>query len=211
MYPNLPTELRDQGGDPIRSIEDVMRLINPQTGKKFETEEEAGLWFLQANNQFKENISQIEKHIEQIAEVNVSLKDQSDVITGEFGELLNHPDFKDKRAELWAEYAKTLKTDPKTGVITEAPISLEKYYRTTLEPYIHLARELEAREAATTGDAKAQAEADAKAKTEADAKRQQNRADRSPIYGGGTDKGNENPEDKEWAEAEAAVFGNQVK
>lgn len=210
MFSEVPTQLQDTDGDPISTIEDVMRLINPQTGEQFKTEEEAGMWLLAAQQQFNKNLESINQQVDQIAETNIDLKDQSDAITYEYGELLKHPDMKELRDQLWAEYSKTLVKDEKTGIIMKAPVSLETFYRTALEPYANLARELESREQKSEADTQAQAAADAKAKEDAEKDRQQKRADRSDIYGGGTNK-NEDPADKEWGEAEEAVFGKQLR
>jgi len=207
MFADIPTELKDADGDPIKSVDDVVKLMNPQTGAAF-TPEEAALWLTSARQQFSENLAATEKQIEQIAEVNIDLKDQSDVILGNFGELLKAmPDVRDA---VWAEFSKTLVKDPKTGIIIGAPVSLKNFYTTALKPYATLAESLEATEATRVADA-AKATADAAAATAAaEAAKRQNRADRSDIYGGGkTDTMDE--DEKEWAGAAEAVFGKLKK
>lgn len=196
IFADVPTELQDADGDPIRTVEDVMKLKNPRTGEAF-TEEEAGMWLLSAQQQFNRNLAEVDKRVEQIADVNLDLKDQADSITYEYGELLKQmPELRDK---LWAEYEKTLVKDEKSGLILQAPVSLEGFYRTLLEPYAQMGRRAEEDEAT-------KAAAEAEAKKQEEQQRQQKRADRSDIYRGGkTD--NEDPEDKEWAEAAKTVFG----
>jgi len=76
MFAAIPTQLADKDGDPIRGIDDVMKLVNPRTGVAF-TEEEAGMWFLSAKQQFDQNSAAIENQIAQIAEVNLDLKRSS--------------------------------------------------------------------------------------------------------------------------------------
>lgn len=202
MFADIPTELRDHDGDPIRGIEDVMKLINPRTvnseefpnGRAF-TEEEAGMWLLSAQQQFNQNIAQVDKQIEQIAEVNIDLKDQADSVSYEYGELLKAmPELRD---QIWAEFEKTLVKDEKSGIITKAPVSLERFYKIALQPYAKLAQNLETEEAAKQA---------AEAKAAEEAKKKNERADRSDIFGGGNTDTTD-PEDKEWNDAAVTVFG----
>lgn len=201
MFKDTPQVLQDADGDPIKSIEDVMRLINPRTGEAF-TEEEAGMWLLSAQQQFNQNIANIDKQIEQIAEVNMDIKDQADAVGYRYGELLKEmPELRDS---LWVEYEKTLVKDDGTGIITKAPVSLESFYNMALKPYVDLADKLEA-DAATQNP---QETPEAKAKVEADAEEAKKKArqDRSDIYGGGKVEDMDD-DDKEWSDAATAVFG----
>lgn len=210
MFANVPQVLQDSDGDPIRGIDDVVKLINPRTSEPF-TEEEAGMWLLSAQQQFNQNIASVEKQIEQIAEVNVDLKDQADLVTYNYGELLKAmPELRD---EIWADYEATLIKDPETNIIIKAPISLARFYERNLKPYADVAKKLEAEEAAgdedkTDEDDKPKVDP---VKVEADTKaaRDKKRKDRSDIFGGG-DKDNDDPEDKEWGEAAETVFGPKV-
>lgn len=197
MFSEAPQQLQDSDGDPISSIEDVMALINPLTGEAF-TQEEAGIWLLSAQQKFNQNLAVQEKQIEEIAEVNVDLKDQADAVTYKYGELLKHPDMVDMRDKLWAEFEKTLVKDPASGIITKMPVSLENFYEIALAPYATMAQKLET-------DESAQATADAAAA--ANAAKAAERADRSDIFGGAKPDANADPEDKEWADAATAVFG----
>lgn len=205
MFADVPTELRDKDGDPIRTIDDVTKLINPRTGEAF-TDEEAGMWLLSAQQQFNQTLAAVEAQIEQVAEVNLDLKDQADLIRYQYGELLKAmPDLRD---ELWADYEATLVKDPASGLILRAPINLERYYARNLKPYAEKALQLE-QEAAGGGTPPAPVKPavdPAAAKAAAEAEKARKRADRSDIYGGGDNK-NEDPEDKEWNDAAVAVFG----
>lgn len=216
MFADVPTELRDADGDPINGIDDVMKLINPRTSQPF-TEEEAGMWLLSAQNQFNNNLSRIEKQVEQIADTNLALKDEADAINYRYGELLKAmPDLRDR---LWAAYQKTLVKDEKSGIIINAPVSLEEFYEIQLEPYAQLARDAEeaqnggnANPAAPTETPEQKAEREKQEKQAAEEKKRKERQDRSDIYGG-TQQEDQDPEDKEWAEAATEVFGprNQPK
>lgn len=201
MFADVPQQLQDADGDPIRTIEDVQKLINPRTGEPF-TEEEAGIWLLSAQQQFNQNMATMEKQIDEIAEVNVDLKDQVDDILYQYGELLKTlPDPNNPkvllRETLWAEYEKTLVKDEKSRIITKAPVSLKKFYEIALQPYAKLAQSLEADENAKAAE---------KAKAEEAEKKKKERQDRSDIYGG-SNADLMDPEDKEWDEAATAVFG----
>lgn len=200
MFPDMPTELRDRDGDPIRSIEDVMQLLNPNTGQRF-TEEEAGQWFLHAQQSFNRELSNAQKQVDDIAEVHLDLKDQADTIKYRYGELLKAlPEVADQVIQAYME---TLVRDEKSGVITKAPLSMEKFYDIALKPYTELAQYLEEQGSQQTPGAPAQPAVDPAKQ------RQQERADRSDIYGGSQpDLGDD--EDKEWASAAKSYFGNQL-
>jgi hypothetical protein len=196
MFADVPTQLQDKDGDPIKSIQDVMNLINPQTNEAF-TEEEAASWLLSAQQQFNQRLAGIDKEVEAIAEVNVDIKDQSDSINYQYGELLKEmPELRD---QLWAEYSKTLIIDPATNIITKMPVSLERFYDIALQPYIKLAESLEATQSAKTEADKAQAET----------KKVQNRADRSDIFGKGKITDTSSDEDKEWSAAFSEYYGDK--
>lgn len=192
MYANVPRVLSDKDGDPITSINDVMNLVNPNTGEGF-TDEEAAVWLLSAQQQFNQNLANQDKEITQIAELNLDLKDQADSISYEYGELLKAmPDLRD---QVWAEYHKTLVRDPETDIITKAPVSMESFYDMALQPYVKLAESLEAQETARLEAEKAQA----------DAQKLKNRGDRADIYGR-TDTEILDDDEKEWDAAHKAYF-----
>jgi hypothetical protein len=195
MFAEVPSELRDADGDPITSIEDVTKLINPRTGEAF-TSAEATEWLISAQQQFNQRLATIDKQVEQIAEINVDLKDQADSINYQYGELLKSmPELRD---QLWVEFEKTLVRDPNTDIITAMPVSLEKFYDMTLQPYVRLAESLEAQQVAQTTAQKA----------EADAKRVRTRADRSDIFGRGK-VDDMDAEEKEWASAAQDYYGTK--
>jgi hypothetical protein len=204
MFADVPQQLQDADGDPINGIDDVMKLINPRTKEAF-TEEEAGQWLLAAQQQFNRNLESVNKQVEQIAEANMDIKDQADIINYRYGALLKEmPEVRDR---LWVAYQKTLVKDAKTGIITKVPVSLEEFYELHLEPYAELGRQAEAEENKVTADQQKAAE---DAKLAEEEKKKKDRADRSDIFGGGkTDEAD--PEDKEWAAAAETVFGPKKK
>lgn len=203
LFADVPEYLQDADGDPIRGIEDVMGLINEKTGETF-TEEEAGLWLLNAQQQFNKAKADIEKQIESIAELNLDVKDQADAINAKYGKWLQaHTDIRD---QIWADFAKTLKVDPNTKLVIEMPMPLETFYENALGPRV----EAEVKTANDTAAAeKAKADADAKAKADAEAQRQKDRADRSDVYnppanaGAPTDK-----DEEEWDSAYDSLYPN---
>jgi hypothetical protein len=211
MFPGLPTELRDADGDPIKSIEDVMGLINNRTGEPF-TEEEAGMWLLSAQQQFNQNLAKTEKQIEDIAELQLTIKDEADYVTQKYGDLLKDEAL---REDLWARFEKTLVRDEKSGVITKMPLSLEEFYELALEPRM-AAQAAAATPAApvvpgTPADPAAAAQAATDTKAAAERARQQNRADRSDIYAVPPTDPNVDPEDKEWGQAHKDYYGDRIK
>lgn len=201
MFDDLQTELTDADGDPIRTIEDVMKLQNPNTRKPF-TEEEAASYLLQAQAHLDKQIKEAEAKIEEIAEVNVGLKDDADTVRGKYSELFKafaespNPELRNLQKDLFAAFQETLLKDEKTGIIVKAPVSMVRFYDTALAGYVKLAQRLEA-------EAKAKEKADEGAKAagaeQKKAERKQDHTDREDITSSGkTDT--TDPEDKEWGD-----------
>jgi len=210
MFKDAVTELKDADGDPIKTIEDVMAHVNPKTGERY-TEEEAGMWLLQANQQMRDNNAAMEKQIADISETQLGLKDDADIINFQYGELLKA--MPDVRKQLSEAYGRTVIRDPKSGLITRAPVSLKQFYETALEPYAEMGRRLEAQEAAKQTQTPAanngngnQPEAPTKSPSEAQRLKEQRRQDRSDIYGNGK-RDLRDDDTKEWDDAALNVFG----
>jgi hypothetical protein len=209
MYANVPKTLTDRDGDPIASIEDVMKHDNPLTGEAF-TEVEAATWLLAAQQQFNQKIAEIDKHIEKVAEINLDLKDQADSITAKYGDYLKaNPELRDK---IWAKYNDTLQKDPETETIVNAPVSMVEFYDMILADRV---KEAAAPVAPAAPEVPAETQ---EQKTAREAKEKQDAADakkrklagRSDIYAGQA-QDTTSDEDKEWAEAEQNVFGDRLK
>lgn len=209
MFADQPTELRAKDGQLLDSIDTLMQYTNPRTGQPF-TEEEAGMYLLQANQQLKDNMSRMEAQVEEIASTNLALKDEADLINYQYGALLEA--MPELRQQLWDAYSKTFQTDSKSGIITKAPVSLQKFYATALEPYAELGRRLEAEETAkNANNTQTPPAPTAPAQQQQEAQRkQQVRQDRSDIYGGGKID-TQTEDDKEWGVALENVFGDQLK
>lgn len=185
LYPEgLDRTLRDSDGDPIGGIDDLTKLVNPKTGDLF-TEEEAGSWLLAAQQKLNQDVEQVEKFIENVAEVNVQLEDGAARVVEKYGEILSkNTELKDR---LLAAYNKTVVKDPKSGIAIKAPVDVEEFFDMALDPMVK--------------NQAAEAEAAAKAKKEAEEKakkaRQQDRGDLKPSGKADTIP----PKDKEWAQA----------
>jgi hypothetical protein len=213
MYADLPKTLVDAEGDKIETIDDVMKLINPRTGELF-TEVEAGTWLLAAQQKFNEGMAQIEKQIDQIAELNADFKYQVDIVNYKYGEWLKaNPD---ERDSLFAEWQTTLTTDPKTNIITAMPMSLEKFYDLALKHRVTAGDKPAPAAIAAPGtggddEAAIKAQQDEQARKEAEIKqrREQKRADRSDVYAA-PQPNTDDPEDKEWADAAQSYYGNAL-
>jgi hypothetical protein len=191
MFSDLKTELTDMDGDPIRTPEDVMKLMNPNTGKAF-TYEEAAMYLLQAQQHLARENEKAEAQITEIAEVNLTVKDEASAVRARWGKLLAaKPEL---AKETWEDYKTTLVTDPKTGIITKAPVSMQRFYNRALGGY-----EAQAQTAQTAEQQTAAAETARKA-AEAKAARVTNKADRGDITSNGKSDTTD-PEDKEWGEA----------
>jgi hypothetical protein len=199
LFPDAQTELRAGDGTLLDSVDKVMQYVNPATGEAY-TRDEATLWLAQSERALEKSVTDMNAQVEQIADTQLDLKDQADVVNFDYGELLRA--MPELRTKLWGEYEKLLTRDPKSGIITKAPISLRNFYETALEPYAELGRKLDAGDltpAAPAPDPVAVQKA-------ADAEKARRRSDRSDIYGPGkVDTATD--EEKEWGAAAEAVFG----
>lgn len=192
LFSDRPSELLDADGDPIRTIEDVQKLLNPSTGKPF-TEDEAGRWLIKAQAKINEDRAEDDKKIDAIAQAILDVRDWTAAVKAKYGDFLKaNPEI---RQDIWVEYEKTLSKDEKSGIITAAPVNMENFFRVALEPHIKMAEQLQK-----------QSEEDKKAKEEKD--RKQARADRSDVYGGGK-SGVTDPEDEEWNQAAKEYYGTK--
>lgn len=191
MFSDMKTELTDADGDPIRTPEDVMKLMNPNTGKAF-SYEEASMYLLQAQQHLNRENEKTQAKIEEIAEVNMAIKDEAAAVRARWSKLLAaKPEL---AKETWADYQATLDVDEDSGIVVGKRISMERFYNRALAGYESQA------EVAQTAEQKAQDAETARKAAEAKAERLQNRADRGDITSNGkTDT--TDPEDKEWGQA----------
>lgn len=188
IFKEIPRELTDKDGDPIRSVEDMMKLVDPNTGQAF-TEEAARLYLMEFKRDLDAKINQAEEFATKIAEVNIAIKEEADLIMKKFGAILDkNPEV---RKSLWQQYRKTLVMGPE-GVIVNAPVSLFDFFSTSLTPYIAVNQYQEEAERAKKGMEEIQ--------------RRQEQVDRSDIHGSGK-VDTMSDEDKEWQEAHKNYFG----
>lgn len=191
VFGDTSHELKDADGNPIETIQDVMQLENPKTGKAF-TSEEAAIWLMQAKQHSEKKAQEIESEVDSIAETNLTLKDQADNILEDYGDLLKTlPDVRDK---VWSEYRKTLVYDDKTGVIKKAPVSLESFFRTALEPYVEMVNTMSQQQQQQAQQQKQLEEQQEKRQ------RKQEQSDRQDIYSGG-DGTSLSKDEQEWEQA----------
>lgn len=193
LFKDLPLELKDADGDPIKGVEDVMKLIDPRTKEPF-TEEAATAWLSYHQKALEKAIADADAEANRITTVNIGLKDDSDRLQKDFSDVIKaHPE---AMKSLWDQYSKTLTVDQKSGVVLKAPVSLYEFVKTGLSPYADMA--------------KVAAEADAAKKAAEAAANKQNRSSRSDIFGSGK-VDNLSDEDKEWAEAAQDYYGSAIK
>lgn len=211
MFGGYPTELTDRDGDPIRTVDDVMNLINPNTKEPF-TEKEAGEWLLSAQQQLTKTREDIEKQAEAIAEVQLTLKEESDYVKRTYGELLKDEKLRD---DTWEQFSNTLVRDQESGLITKAPTSMRWFYDTVLGPKLTAKQSDDAaaqaqQAAADAAAAEAAKQAAEQAKKEAEENRQRKRQDRSDIYAPSqADEGNKDVDEDEWDDVRQDYYGKK--
>lgn len=203
LYPDLETELTDADGEPIKSIEDVMKLRNPNTGKAF-TETEAAAWLLKAQQHLNKQVQEAQAEVERVAEVHLSLKEQAARIRDKYGALLEaNPN--GIREKVYASYQRTLKLDEKSKLILDAPVSMEEHYEAMLEPYERLAAQMEANTDKQEQNQQTQQNQKTQQQQQVQQTKQTSRSDRQDIIGGGKTN-TKDPEEAEWEQAAKAYY-----
>lgn len=202
LYADVPKELQDKDGNPIKSIEDVMQYINPVTQETF-TQEDATAWLSAQQQELNKSLDATDKEIEQIADLNLDLRDQMDSINDRYGELFKaDPMLRNKIAD---KFEKTLKF--KGEVIVDSPLNMEEFFDDMLAPYVELGQRLESE--AETKQREAD-EAEKRRKDEEKDRKRQRRSDRSDVFGGGDgDIDTRSDDDKEWDLAERNWLKNR--
>lgn len=132
--------LRDTEGKEINGVMDIAgRLQNPATGEAY-TYEEAVDALAQARKELDMQVESFQQDVDAIAETNQTLYEGSLKVAHKYGELLDTmPEVADK---VLAEYQKTLVIDRNTGLVTSAPVDIEGFYETVLQPYLQLNQQL---------------------------------------------------------------------
>lgn len=143
LYPEgVDRQLRDADGDPIKGIEDLTGvdpqtgasvgngLINPNTGDVF-TEEEAARYILRGQQRLNEQVQLMEDQAYKIAETQLSLKESSDRVEAEFGDVLNSLPPETVK-QITDAYIRTLRRDPNTGMVVDVPLDAYEFYSIAL-------------------------------------------------------------------------------
>lgn len=197
MFADLEKEnqLVDSDGDPINKPEDLLGIVNPNTKEPF-TLAEATAYLLQWRQSADAKINEAEKQIEQIADTQLSVKDQAENVLTKYGELLKEKPELGKA--LWDQYEATLEKNEESGIIIKAPVSLEKLADLALGPHQEALEARKAAQPATPAPVAPTAEELAEQAKQKDAEKKQTRSDRADIIGGGKTE-TMDEEEKEWA------------
>lgn len=141
----IDKKLYDSQNRPINTAQDIVDrgLINPDTNEPFEYEE-AARWMMNAQNQLNKQVEDLERYAETVAETYVDLKEGNDRVQELYGDVLAA--MPGVAQTLSQQYFATLRKDPETGLIIEAPLDPVEYYHNALAPYIKLAEQIVAQE-----------------------------------------------------------------
>lgn len=185
LYPEgIDRQLRDADGDPINGIDDLTKLINPETDDYF-TEDEAGSWLLRNQQKLNQDIEKMERQAEAIAEMDINLRTSADRVEQLYGDFFrDNPEVYERITQA---YNKTIVRDPQSGLVIDMPVEIEDFYEAALSGYMQ-AQDVQKQQAA--------AEAERKKKQQRSA--QQERGDLS-RFGSPTD--NMSKDERGWAEA----------
>ena len=189
LYPDWSDDILDDQGKAMKTPRDVMNHINPNTGKRF-TEEEATAWLFAAQKHKDQQRAEMTEKVQRVSDVMITQRDEADVIRSKYGTLLTK--LPELRKEIWADYRATLVVDKETGLIVDAPVSLQKFFERALKPYADYAAQLQANAEATLKNQQQKP-------TQTEAQRKQSQADREDITSGGQGSV-QDPEEKEWAD-----------
>jgi len=167
-------------GTPISSVTQLTQVINPETDEPY-TREEAASLLLDAQRIVQENVATYEKRVDELTDLNVDFKEQSDEVDRLYGDILKaFP----AEAEKWLEaYKKTFKVSEDGTYVENVPISPLEFYGPILAPYRNATDQITQRDA----DAKA---AEEKATKDAEiAAEQEDRGDLGAAAGAKAGKG----------------------
>lgn len=119
-------------GTPINSVEQLTKVLNPETDEPY-TREEAATLLLDARKIVDENVAAYEKRVDDLTDLNVSFKEQSDEVDRLYGDVLKA--FPDVAKDLLEAYKKTFKTDDDGKYVTDVPIPPMEFYGPALRPF----------------------------------------------------------------------------
>jgi hypothetical protein len=126
------TEISLEDGTPITSVSQLTQVINPDTEEPY-TREEAQSLILEAKEIVQKNLEAYEKRVDELTDLNVNFKEQSDEVDRLYGDILKaFPE----EAKAWLEaYQKTFKVSEDGTYVEDVPISPLEFYKPILAPY----------------------------------------------------------------------------
>ncbi|HUD10269.1 MAG TPA: hypothetical protein VMR28_01205 [Candidatus Saccharimonadales bacterium] len=176
------TTISLEDGTPVTSVTQLTQVINPETDEPY-TREEASTLLLDAQRIVQENLASYEKRVDELTDLNVDFKEQSDEVDRLYGDILKaFPE----EAKGWLEaYKKTFTISEDGSYVENVPISPLEFYGPILKPYRNATDQINQQQV----DAKV---AEEKAKKQAEVKAEQE--DRGDLGGNaGSAQGKSNP------------------
>ena len=150
------TDISLEDGTPVTSVSQLTQVINPETEEPY-TREEAQSLILEAKEIVQKNVEAYEKRVDELTDLNVNFKEQSDEVDRLYGDILKaFPE----EAKAWLEaYQKTFTVSEDGKYVENVPISPLEFYKPILAPYRNATDQLAQQQA----EAKAAEEKAAKA------------------------------------------------
>lgn len=155
----ISKDIYDTNGEVIKTAQDIVdrNLLNPRTHEPF-TYEEAASWLLDAQRSMNQNVEELNKYAEDIAEINVSLSESNKRVMDKWSDVLESmPDVAKQLAE---SYVKTLEFDKTESYVVKAPIDPVEFYDLALAPYRQLSETLAEKQALEEAQKQREAEAE---------------------------------------------------
>ena len=149
-YPDgIEQPIYDDMGNVIKTAQDIVdRGLIKQDGEPY-TYEEAASFMLKASQQMAENVAELNKWADTVAEQNISLRDSNERVMADWGDVLKAMPTVAK--QLADKYVSTqLEFDKSNSYITHMNMTPEDFYALTLAPYKQLGEAMAEKEALQT-------------------------------------------------------------
>lgn len=141
-YPQgVDQNVYDSDGKIIKTAQDIVdrELVNERTGDVY-TYEEAASFMLQAAQKQSENMEELTKWADNVADINMSLADSSRRVMEQHGDILSDPAHAEMKDRLAKTYIETqVKFDETGQYVTQVAMLPEDFYAIALGPYRDLA------------------------------------------------------------------------
>jgi chemotaxis protein histidine kinase CheA len=121
-----------EDGTPITSVSQLTQVINPETAEPY-TREEASQLLLEAQQIVNENIIAYEKRVDELTDLNINFKEESDEVDRRYGDILKA--FPDVAKDLLEAYQKTFKVSDDGTYVEEVRVSPLEFYGPALRPF----------------------------------------------------------------------------